>query len=110
MVEPERPQKIWLMRVACWIGKGKNTHTAERSGAERSGQQLVIEFVETKRSICFHELNHKLLAAPLYMCFYPKATRTKARVCALTPTTHACAHTYTDICNFYCFSTATIVS
>jgi hypothetical protein len=29
--------------------------------------------VETKRSICFHELNHKLLAAPRRcMCFYPK--------------------------------------
>ena len=41
---------------------------------QRSGQQLVIQFVETKRSICFHELNHKLLAAPgrsapLYVCF-----------------------------------------
>ena len=51
--------------------KGKNTHTALRSG-----QQLVIQFVETKLSICFHELNHKLLAAPsrsapLYVCFYP---------------------------------------
>jgi hypothetical protein len=31
---------------------------------QRSGQQLVIQFVQTKRSICFHELNHKLLAAP----------------------------------------------
>jgi hypothetical protein len=52
--------------------KGKNTHTAARSG-----QQLVIQFVETKRSICFHELNHELLAAPpravpLYVCFYSK--------------------------------------
>jgi hypothetical protein len=45
---------------------GKNTHTAARSG-----QQLVIQFVETKRAICFHELNHKLLASPLYVCFYP---------------------------------------
>jgi hypothetical protein len=42
----------------------------QRGGAERSGQQLVIQFVETKRSIYFHELNHKLLAAPLYVCFY----------------------------------------
>jgi hypothetical protein len=63
--------------------KGENTQTAERSGAARSGQQLAIQFVETKRSVCFHELNHKLLAAPrhpapprsapLYVCFYPKA-------------------------------------
>jgi hypothetical protein len=27
-------------------------------------QQLVIQFVETNRPLCFHELNHKLLAAP----------------------------------------------
>ena len=45
--------------------KGKNTHTASQSG-----QQLVIWFVETNRPLCFHELNHKLLAAPLYACFY----------------------------------------
>ena len=25
MVEPERPQKIWRMRVACWIGKDTRT-------------------------------------------------------------------------------------
>jgi hypothetical protein len=25
----------------------------------------VIQFVETNRPFCFHELNHKLLAAPL---------------------------------------------
>jgi hypothetical protein len=34
----------------------------------------VIQFAETKRSICFHELNHKLLAAPLRVCFYPQET------------------------------------
>jgi hypothetical protein len=68
--------------------KGKNTHTAERSGAARSGQQLVIQFVETKRSICFHELNHKLLAAPLYVCFYPKAwvySRSPAEIAGSNP-------------------------
>jgi hypothetical protein len=48
---------------------GKNTHKAERDGAARrgaarSGQQLVIQFVETNRPLCFHDLNHKLLAAP----------------------------------------------
>ena len=57
-----------------WGVKGKNTHTAERSGAARSGQQLVIQFVQTNRPLCLHELNHKLLAAPLCVCFYPKAT------------------------------------
>ena len=30
-------------------------------------QQLVIQFVETNRPLCFHELNDKLLAAPLYV-------------------------------------------
>jgi hypothetical protein len=37
----------------------------------------VIQFVQTKRPHCFHELKHKLLAAPrrptpLYVCFHPK--------------------------------------
>jgi hypothetical protein len=36
----------------------------------------VIQFVETNRPLCFHELNRKLLAAPLYVCFYSKATDT----------------------------------
>ena len=40
----------------------------QRGGAARSGQQLVIQFVETNRPLCFQELNHKLL----YVCFYSK--------------------------------------
>jgi hypothetical protein len=27
MVEPERPQRIWRMRFACWINKATRTHT-----------------------------------------------------------------------------------
>jgi hypothetical protein len=34
-------------------------------------QFKVWKIWKTKRSICFHQLNHKLLAAPLYVCFYP---------------------------------------
>jgi hypothetical protein len=41
---------LWKLRV--------KTHT------QRSGQQLVIQIVEKNRPRCFHELNHKLLAAP----------------------------------------------
>ena len=51
---------VYLQIPVAERSKGKNTH----SGAERGGQQLVIQFVETKQSICFHELNHKLKAAP----------------------------------------------
>jgi hypothetical protein len=50
------------------LTKGKNTHTAARSG-----QQLVIQYGETNRPFCFHELHHKLLAAPLYVSFYPNS-------------------------------------
>jgi hypothetical protein len=60
--------------------KGKNTHTAARSG-----QQLVVQFVETKRSIFFYELNHKLLAAPLYVCFYPKELGYTRQISFTTP-------------------------
>jgi hypothetical protein len=45
--------------------KGKNTHTAERPAAG--------DLIRGNKSTAFfHELNHKLLAAPLYVCFYPK--------------------------------------
>jgi hypothetical protein len=27
IVEPERPQIIWRMRIACWITKATNKHT-----------------------------------------------------------------------------------
>jgi hypothetical protein len=48
----------------------------------------VIQFVETNRPLCFHELNHKLLAAPLYVCFYPKAwiySRSPAEIAGSNP-------------------------
>jgi hypothetical protein len=63
-----RPEMYCRRDMLCFQSvlppKGRNTHTAGRGG-----QQLVISFVETKRSICFHELNHRLL----YVCFYPKS-------------------------------------
>jgi hypothetical protein len=67
--------KVWHSIPLAEQSKGKNTRTAERGG-----QQLVIQFVETNRPLCFHELNHKLLVAQLFVCFYSMAW-----VCGRTP-------------------------
>jgi hypothetical protein len=52
--------------------KGKNTHSTRRRAAASS---LWCHSWKKNPPLCFHELNQKLLAAPLYVCFYLKEKR-----------------------------------
>ena len=51
MVEPERWQKIWRVRVACWIIKGASAHTHAFTCALARRHKYVISFFYSSISL-----------------------------------------------------------
>ena len=86
MVETDRTQEIWHLRMAYWICQP--THAQAHACA--------------RASTLTHPPDH---TTPKHT----RARRTHARIRMLSPL-RARAHTPTEICSTYCFSTATVVT
>ena len=87
VVEPERPQTIWRMRVACLVSKATRAQEHARASAT------------TPTPTHTHSRKHARMRKHALTDNFP--ARSHAR-------THK--YTHTETCNTYCFSTATIVS
>ena len=81
IVEPERTQTIWRLRVAYWIRKNACTRASTRARS----------CIHTHPPTHPHTHTHTQLHTHTH------------------PPTHTHPHTLTPICNTYCFSTATML-